>query len=30
MSRRRRARQGLDVASGTVMIALAARLALER
>lgn len=30
MSRRRRARQGLDVASGTVMIALAGRLALER
>ena len=30
MSRRRRARQGLDVASGTVMITLAGRLALER
>ena len=30
MSRRRRARQGLEVASGTVMIALAGRLALER
>jgi threonine/homoserine/homoserine lactone efflux protein len=30
LSRRRRARQGLDAGSGTVMVALAARLALER
>jgi threonine/homoserine/homoserine lactone efflux protein len=30
LSRRRRARQALDVGSGTVMVALAARLALER
>jgi threonine/homoserine/homoserine lactone efflux protein len=30
LSRRRRARQALDVGSGTVMIALAARLAFER
>jgi threonine/homoserine/homoserine lactone efflux protein len=30
LSRRRRARQGLDAGSGTIMIALAGRLALER
>ncbi len=30
LSRRRRARQALDAGSGTIMVALAARLALER
>jgi threonine/homoserine/homoserine lactone efflux protein len=30
LSRRRRARQALDVGSGTIMVALAGRLALER